>query len=365
MSEFWAGYISGVAGIIIGNPLDIVKVRLQAQPLSSRPLPAEPTLPRYQHASLISSSSNLLTYQATIASPITKPFQIKSFVTGTKAPILGYGGLNGVLFLAYNRTEDTLNRTLSIFPTLDAGGSTTGSNLWTVWLAGAVGGVATCFISTPTELIKCRAQLASQSQGYSPNPTLAPHSSSSWHIARSIWRNEGFRGFYHGGVVTTLRDSIGYGFYFWAYHLSGRIMASISTGGIGGNSNDARPTGLLTQETVKTLLCGGVAGVLSWASVFPLDYVKTRVQQQVYSPPPHNAAATPLLGTGTSTPGRKGAVQIAKEAYREGGMRVFFRGLGWCSMRAFCVNAVQWFVYEQIMLQLGQSNQDRRKESHY
>jgi solute carrier family 25 carnitine/acylcarnitine transporter 20/29 len=39
-SDFWAGYISGALGIIIGNPLDVVKVRLQAGTLSdasSRP----------------------------------------------------------------------------------------------------------------------------------------------------------------------------------------------------------------------------------------------------------------------------------------------------------------------------------------
>ncbi len=29
-SDFWAGYISGAAGILIGNPLDILKVRSQA-----------------------------------------------------------------------------------------------------------------------------------------------------------------------------------------------------------------------------------------------------------------------------------------------------------------------------------------------
>jgi len=29
-SDFWAGYLSGAIGIIIGNPLDLVKVRLQA-----------------------------------------------------------------------------------------------------------------------------------------------------------------------------------------------------------------------------------------------------------------------------------------------------------------------------------------------
>ncbi len=29
-ADFWAGYISGAAGIIIGNPLDLIKVRMQA-----------------------------------------------------------------------------------------------------------------------------------------------------------------------------------------------------------------------------------------------------------------------------------------------------------------------------------------------
>ena len=28
-ADFWAGYVSGAAGILVGNPLDIVKVRLQ------------------------------------------------------------------------------------------------------------------------------------------------------------------------------------------------------------------------------------------------------------------------------------------------------------------------------------------------
>lgn len=29
-ANFWAGYVSGAAGILIGNPLDLLKVRLQA-----------------------------------------------------------------------------------------------------------------------------------------------------------------------------------------------------------------------------------------------------------------------------------------------------------------------------------------------
>ena len=29
-ADFWAGYFSGAIGIVIGNPLDILKVQLQA-----------------------------------------------------------------------------------------------------------------------------------------------------------------------------------------------------------------------------------------------------------------------------------------------------------------------------------------------
>ncbi|KAI3325363.1 mitochondrial carrier [Xylariaceae sp. AK1471] len=370
-ADFWAGYTSGAVGILIGNPLDLIKVRLQAQ-IPSQPLAAEPTLSRQILPS--SSPLRLSSIPATSLS-LTQCFQTtkSSLVTGTAAPVLGYGALNALLFVTYNRTEDALNHALAPASSNTVlsntnGGSTTGSNLWTTWLAGAAGGLATWAISTPTELIKCRAQLAS-----TPNPisfSSSSSSSSSYRIARGILRAEGIRGFYHGGVVTALRDSIGYGFYFWAYEVGSRMITSLLTrqassihlDGIDSNSNGLSATAFSTQETIKVLLCGGIAGVVTWASVFPLDVIKTRVQGQAYSTAALDRVVTPLLGTSTTK--RKGAVQIAREAYREGGARVFFRGLMVCSVRAFVVNAVQWAAYEWIMLELGQRNHDRRRESH-
>ncbi|KAI7119913.1 hypothetical protein KC352_g33223 [Hortaea werneckii] len=108
------------------------------------------------------------------------------------------------------------------------------------------------------------------------------------------------------------------------------------------------------EEAVRVLLCGGLAGVVTWASVFPLDVIKTRVQtwdlvhpHRISSP---EAASQPLLRPDvTSAPAKPGTLSIAKQAYRQEGFSIFFRGLGICSARAFIVNAVQWATYEWMM----------------
>jgi len=295
-ADFWASSVSGIAGLLVGNPLDIAKVRLQAGSASS-PSPATATIPLPR------------TYQ--FSGP-------GSLLRGSAAPILGSGALNAILFMTKNRTSDFLTP-LGSEP-----------SLWTTWLAGAVGGLAAWCVSTPIELVKCRTQLSSPAA-----PT------SSWMVAKEIVRREGLRGLYFGGVVTALRDSIGYGFYFWSYELTSRFLVA---------EMKDRGFDSAGQETAKVLVSGGIAGVVTWASVFPLDVVKTRVQAQVLS------ESTPLLATGTVVrleQRKLGAVEIARNAYRNEGAGVFFRGLGVCSLRAFVVNAVQWAVYEWIMRELG------------
>jgi solute carrier family 25 carnitine/acylcarnitine transporter 20/29 len=97
------------------------------------------------------------------------------------------------------------------------------------------------------------------------------------------------------------------------------------------------------------MLCGGLAGIVTWASVFPLDVIKTRVQTQVSTRHslPNLAEHQSLLRPATSK--RLSTFEVARLAYQTEGARVFFRGLGVCSVRAFIVNAVQWAVYEWMM----------------
>jgi solute carrier family 25 (mitochondrial carnitine/acylcarnitine transporter), member 20/29 len=283
--DFWAGYFSGVVGLLVGNPLDIIKVRLQASGTAT-----------------------------------TTGNTFRTLTTGTAAPILGYGALNAILFVTYNRSEAALNRTLSAR-----------HSLLSTWLAGAVGGLAIWVISTPTELIKCRAQVSQKS-----------HSSSA--IARQIYAREGLRGFYFGGIVTALRDSIGYGFYFWAYELAARSWPAPRK----------EHTSLLYHEAPKIFLCGGIAGVATWASVFPLDVIKTRVQtQQIQAWPPLSGVANHAAANSHQPTARKAAWKITTDMYRDHGLRPFFRGLTVCCIRAFIVNAAQWAVYEWSMRSWG------------
>ena len=341
-ADFWAGYISGAAGIIIGNPLDIMKVRLQASSTST----GNTTTTTNALASPAATLSSAASVPGASTSSVARLLRL--WVTGTAAPILGYGALNALLFVSYNRSEAALNRALGI-------DGTTGAHLGTTWVAGAVGGLATFVVSTPTELVKCRAQVAA-------SPV------SSWALVRQVLAAEGIRGLYFGGTVTALRDSIGYGFYFWSYELASRWMAGgANHETAAGLVRSSAPQGnfLLSEEALRVLLCGGLAGIATWASIFPLDVIKTKLQTQNMDRWGGGAETqrTPLLaGQQTRGEGEKrlGAWEITKRTYRDGGIRPFFRGLAVCSVRAFIVNAFQWAVYEWIMLELGHGRKNRQ-----
>jgi solute carrier family 25 carnitine/acylcarnitine transporter 20/29 len=116
--------------------------------------------------------------------------------------------------------------------------------------------------------------------------------------------------------VLLIRDS------FWSYELCKRFMNS--------DDDDAY------QSAMNILLCGGVAGVVTWGSVFPLDMIKTRLQAQTIGDHGQVTETQALLGRRTLS-----SFQIAKETYRAEGVKAFYRGLGVCSIRAFIVNAVQ------------------------
>lgn len=65
---------------------------------------------------------------------------------------------------------------------------------------------------------------------------------------------------------------------FWSYEMSKRYVQSSI------NSSSQEPS--QTQEALSVLLCGGLAGVATWVSIFPLGN---------NVPPPLNVCELPLI----------------------------------------------------------------------
>lgn len=98
------------------------------------------------------------------------------------------------------------------------------------------------------------------------------------------------------------------------------------------------------------LLCGGIAGIIGWVTVYPLDVVKTMVQVQavgsrsadsrgLLGQPSVAGATRETVSSGYGTNVEVGAWECAKKIYRDGGMKVFWNGIWVCLGRAFIVSA--------------------------
>lgn len=101
------------------------------------------------------------------------------------------------------------------------------------------------------------------------------------------------------------------------------------------------PDDTAQQETLKVLACGGIAGIATWTSIFPLDAIKTRLQTQSLDTISRGQVSETQPLVGASDRRVLGSWEIARQAYRTEGLQVFVRGLGTCNIRAFIVNAVQ------------------------
>ncbi|KAI7907822.1 mitochondrial carrier domain-containing protein [Cokeromyces recurvatus] len=284
VNDFIAGWIGGAAGIIVGSPLDVLKARLQA-----------PTTPK---GALMSSDrpSSWQTFKTMIQTE-----GLGSMFKGVLSPIVGLAGLNALLFVSYG---SILRFFQHQYPSQDP-------SLFQVYLSGAGAGIACFFFSTPTELIKIQAQM-----------TKAPKST--MQVTQEIFAANGLKGFYQGGLITLIRDAPSYGVYFWVYEGMKRIL-KVNTSGV---DNDAW----------KLLLAGGLAGTVSWTSIYPIDVIKSRLQMQQTQ---HNENTRIL-------PDRPYASikDCVIRSYKLEGPHVFFRGLGATILRGFPVNAVTFYIYE-------------------
>ena len=174
-------------------------------------------------------------------------------------------------------------------------------------IAGAVTGAVQAAATAPIELAKIRLQI----QGRDCK-TLHQHRKYKGAIQTilKIQEEESFRGCFRGFTAVLMRDIPATGIYFGSFHYLNTLL--IPEGG-----------SLDTLCFYHLLLTGGLSGVMSWALVYPIDVLKTRIQAEGIIP----------IGR------YKSNYDCFLVSCREEGLGWFFRGFGATMLRAFPVNA--------------------------
>lgn len=163
--------------------------------------------------------------------------------------------------------------------------------------AGAISGAALAVILSPFELVKNATQtsvLMSRNDIDFRGPAIGSiepkgHGRvNSWLACKQIVQRRGFLGLWTGFQLHLLRDVAGTGIYFGVYEATKQAITTYS--GVG------KPN---TATAVAT--AGMLCGVMSWVATYPLDTMKTRVQNTLVgttnkiSPSPLPITTSPTL----------------------------------------------------------------------
>lgn len=268
INDLAAGSIAGAAQVIVGQPLDTVKTRAQIAPKGMFKGPMDIFL------TTVRKEGPLALYK------------------GTLSPLLGIAGVNSLLFAAYAVSK----RVVSPYPELSLGQIAT---------AGAMAGAVNSILASPVEMFKVRMQAQ---YGQPGDKRLSI-------VARDMWAEWGFRkGIMRGFWATVAREIPAYaGFYAGFEFAKRRFQRKYGT----------------SLPIVPLLASGSFGGISYWLACYPLDVVKSRVQQ---------AAAPP-----------KGTFYIINElnaVVREQGAVGLFRGLSPSLLRTIPAAAATFAAFE-------------------
>lgn len=187
------------------------------------------------------------------------------------------------------------------------------------FLAGAAAGLIQSVICCPMELAKTRMQM----QGTGEKSASRKIYRNSLDCLVRIYRKEGIRGINRGMVTTVIRETPGFGIYFLAYDTLTRAL--------GCDADDG-------YIIPKLLLAGGMSGMASWISTYPVDVIKSRLQAD---------------GVGGANR-YDGIMDCVRQSVRREGWRAFTRGLTSTLLRAFPVNATTFATVTLFLMHMRQ-----------
>ncbi|KAI9199835.1 mitochondrial carrier domain-containing protein [Polychytrium aggregatum] len=285
LKELFAGSVGGIFQVLVGQPFDTVKVRLQTQP--------------DQYGGMVDCVKKTLQNEGPLA-----------FYKGTLTPLVGIGACVSVQFGALEAAKRYFvdhNKSRGLANPSDL-------NLGQLFLAGSCSGVANSVLSGPIEHIRTRLQV--QPSG-ADRLYAGPGD-----FIKKIYGQYGIAGIYKGQGITLVREFSGYGVYFMAYEwLMQRYMKNNS---------------VKRSEVPAYMQClfGACAGYSLWLAIYPVDSVKSKLQTDAFDP---------------SKARYKGMIDCARKVIREEGLGGLYRGFWPCMLRAGPANAATFVAFEATM----------------
>lgn len=274
VNEFVAGSLGGMAGIACGHPMyplfltnlnsDTVRIRLQVQ---------DPLNPKYK------------SFGDCFFKIMKEENGVRGLFKGLMSPLLGEMGNLALVFGIYGNMRQTVDN----------------HDYFGIAKCSLVAGVTAVSVVVPVELVKIRLQTNSNDfRGF-------------YGCLKDIIAQGGVRNLYHGLSATLIRDIPFNLSYFLSYEYAKNFCL---------DRNQQK------LSSADYLVCGGIAGITSWAFIYPTDIVKSIVQ-----------ASHVKIKVGT----------VCTRLYQQEGIRGFYRGWLPSVLRAFPVNAVTFLGYEWIL----------------
>jgi solute carrier family 25 carnitine/acylcarnitine transporter 20/29 len=296
-----AGGIAGSASVIVGHPFDTIKVRLQTA----------------------SASSNV-----TMMSSFQGKGGIQSLFRGMAAPLSTAAMVNAIIFAAYGTSsrwwdqyypyDGNYNAIMGLTredhneyhtASIQASNALQHDPWQKSFLCGSFAGLCQALVICPMEHLKCRLQLPDSTY---KGPLQA---------AKSIVSSHGIPGLYRGINSTLIREIPAFGAYFSVYDA---VKDSVNSYFDTHNSDSSQ------HMWLASAFAGGVSGSFTWAMIYPIDVIKTRIQTSPMAAPKNELQI----------------YHVGRTIVKEHGWRFLFRGLNVTLIRAFPVNGIIFPVYE-------------------
>lgn len=212
--------------------------------------------------------------------------------------------LDAVSFWGYDLAKSIVRRFSSDVPSSTL-------TIAQIYFAGFLSAIPMNIIATPFDRVKVLLQTQGQT---SPIDSKAPKYTGSMDVVRRLYRRGGLRSIYKGAAITFVRDGLDSAAYFATYEYCKRRLAYKDLDGNEGPLN-----------LVAVAIAGAAAGTVMVIPLFPIDTVKSRLQ---------------------NAENKTRVTELVCEVYRNGGLKAFYPGIGPALVRAIPANAATLLGWE-------------------